>query len=117
MRLKGEAIFLSEGARQALRLERAHIDQDVGDLLPWLLALMRFFKILRRDPRAIEQDRFEAATRRGHLKHLSQTLIPPVPGTRQGPHVRDGLRCESPLTNAIQLDTMRRVACNKGSFN
>jgi hypothetical protein len=33
---------------------------------------MRFFEVLRRNPRAIEQDRFEAAACSRHLKHLSQ---------------------------------------------
>ena len=61
MGLKGQAVFLRERARQALRFKRSHVDEDVGDFLSRLFALMRFFQVLRRNPRAIKQDRFEAA--------------------------------------------------------
>jgi len=50
MRLKRHPIFLRERTRKALRLERAHLDQHVGQFLAGLLALARFVEVLRRDP-------------------------------------------------------------------
>ena len=39
MRLKGQPVFLGDRARQALRLQRPHVDQHVGEVLARLLAL------------------------------------------------------------------------------
>ena len=50
MRLEGQPVFLRQRAREALRLERAHVDQHVGQLLAGFFALARLFQVLRRDP-------------------------------------------------------------------
>src|SRR5208282_3138854 len=60
MGLERQPVFLRERARQALRLQRAHLDQHVGQLLAGLLALARLVEVLRRDPRAVQQDCLEA---------------------------------------------------------
>ena len=60
MGLVWQPVFLRERARQPLRLQRAHLDQHVGQVLAGLLALARFVEVLRRDPRAVQQDCLEA---------------------------------------------------------
>ena len=70
MGLEGQVIFLGERTREALRLQRAHLDQHVGNFLAGLLALPRRVEILLGDPRAVEQDRLEALTGCGHTKPL-----------------------------------------------
>jgi hypothetical protein len=54
--LEREPVFLGDRARQALRLQRAHIDQHIGQVLAGLLALAGALEVLRGDPGAIQQD-------------------------------------------------------------
>ena len=75
MRLEGQPVFLRECARQALRLQRAHLDQHVGQLLPGLFALARLVEILRRDPRAVEQNRLETLARSRHQASLAMSSV------------------------------------------
>jgi len=66
MGLEWQPVFLGQRARETLRLERAHLDQHVGQLLPGFLALARLVEILCRDPRAVEQDCLETLARGRH---------------------------------------------------
>src|SRR5271155_1899350 len=66
MRLERQAVFLGQRACESLRLERAHLDQHVGQLLAGLLALPRLVEVLRRDPRPVQQDSLEAFARSRH---------------------------------------------------
>jgi hypothetical protein len=56
MGLKGEPVFLGDRTRQALRLQRAHIDEHIGQVLAGLFALAGALEILLRHPRAVEQN-------------------------------------------------------------
>src|SRR5208282_5888346 len=66
MGLERQPVFLRERARQALRLQRAHLDQHLGQFLAGLLALARLVEVLRRNPRAVQQDCLEAFSCGGH---------------------------------------------------
>ena len=70
MRLEGQPVFLRECARETLRLQRAHLDQHVGEFLPGLLALARLVEILRGNPRSIEQNCLETFARSRHQASL-----------------------------------------------
>src|SRR5262249_17169276 len=59
MSLERQPVFLRQRARQPLRLQRAHLDQHVGQLLTGLLALARLVEVLLRHPRAVKQDCLE----------------------------------------------------------
>jgi hypothetical protein len=50
MGLKRQPVFLGERPGEALGFERTHIDQDVGESLAGLFALVRLLEVLGRNP-------------------------------------------------------------------
>ena len=56
VRLEGQPVFLGDRARQTLRLQRTHVDQHVGQVLPGLFALAGALEILLGYPRAIQKN-------------------------------------------------------------
>src|SRR5579875_1438276 len=81
MRLKRQAVLLREGAGEALRLDRAHVGEHVGQLLAGLFALARLFEVLRRNPGTIEQYILESFTRGRHFwaESRSNRFVYPFP--------------------------------------
>ena len=74
MGLEWQAVFLRECAREALRLERTHLDQHVGQFLPGLFPLARLVEILGGDPRSVEQNRLETLASGRHQAGLPTSL-------------------------------------------
>jgi len=56
VRLEGQPVFLGDRARQTLGLQRTHIDQHVGQVLPGLFALAGALEILLGYPRTIQKN-------------------------------------------------------------